>query len=260
MNGNRSHADLVDRVLEGKDSDTKARVLDLIYRLRLEPTDELFLFCIAIGYLETIVTDAPDQWEQVFTNFRKNLEQWKNNHIKTLETSGELTAQIAKMTQNLTAQTEYMRSLTEGLKIMARRLENTIEQSPDAAMTSRLLKRLFEEMEEQSRTTKREMRSVSEAISTLEHHLKRLQLEQNTSNGYKIHGATSPLKPPTTSDPTTTKGIKALLLLLLLLNGGIAWMQWRQQQVSSWLLYKANRIECQQGIVSLTSPQCTNIK
>lgn len=121
--GRGTRADLVDRVLDGKDPETKARVLDLIYRLRLEPTDELFLFCIAIGYLETIITDAPEQWEAVFTTFHSNLEQWKTNHLRTLETSGNLAEQVGEMTRTLTQQTAHTSDLAKGLRAMLRQSE-----------------------------------------------------------------------------------------------------------------------------------------
>lgn len=258
-----NHVDLVDRVLAGKDPETKARTLDLIYRLRLEPTDELFLFCVAIGYLETIIVDAPEQWEAVFANFRTNLDQWKINHLKTLETSSHLADQIEQMTRSLMRQTNYMNDIASGLQAMLKQSANMTAASTDWVSVSRTLsKRLDECSEDQSRLLKREIQKIGDAILTPAHPLKTLQQEPSTRNIYatptRIYPTPYPMsmETPFTLTSSTGRAVSVLMAVLLLVTGGSLWLLWKQQQATSWLLFKATRQECRLKVVSSKSAQC----
>ena len=44
-----SNVSLLDKVLEGKDPDFQARVLDIVARFGLKPTDPLFLIMVSVG-------------------------------------------------------------------------------------------------------------------------------------------------------------------------------------------------------------------
>lgn len=245
-NGN-AHTDLVDRVLEGKDPETKTRVLQLIYRLRLEPTDDLLLFCIAIGYLETIITDAPEQWEAVFVNFRTNLEQWKTHHLNTLESSVQAAEQMGQLTRSLTRQTEYMNDLASSLRAMLPPSGSMTDASTNWAQASKEFSRMLDDnAAEQSRLLKRELNTLDEAIAALAQPLKALHRSSLARP--------DPLNPPT--DPTTNRAVSGLLALLLVATSGSLWLLWKQHQITGWLLYKANRSECRLGLVSRQSAQC----
>ncbi len=266
-NGRAAKSDLVDRVLEGKDADTKARVLEFVYRTNIDPTDELFLFCIAIGYLETIVLTAPEQWEEIFRTFRNNLEQWKENHLKTLETSATFAEQLTVMTQSLTEQARYTDDIAKGLMHIHRQLETIEKRSAAWGVIAKSLTDKLEHNQQQQMTLLREeIRTLRNTItpSTVP------TPAPNTSSGYRRQSGDFPTLYPTDGEirpiPTTRTGtitttaVKVLLLLLFLLTASNTWLLWRQKEVTGWLLYKANRWECRQGLVPELSVQCSGIK
>lgn len=65
--------DLLDRVLLGKPDETKAKVLELLLRLGISPEDELFLVMIALGQLQVLVEDTPNDWQALFVKFQEEL-------------------------------------------------------------------------------------------------------------------------------------------------------------------------------------------
>lgn len=224
------------------------------------------MFCIAIGYLETIITDAPEQWETVFTNFRANLEQWKTNHLRTLETSGDLAEQIGQMTRTLTQQTAHTSDLAKGLRAMLRQSESMTEPLPDWERMLRhfgkKLDILSEGNEEQSQQIKREIRRLTEAIQDTVKASTAPAPAPSTRSGYRPPPGTFPTPFPmsgeTLSTPTSSgsRAVSALLALLLIVTGATWHTVFKQQQTLSWLLFKANRQDCKQGIVAANSRQC----
>lgn len=260
MNGRGTKSDLIDRVLQGRDADTKARVLDLIYRLKLEPTDELFLFCVAIGYLETIIIDAPEQWEAVFQNFKNHLEQWKSHHLRTLETSEHLTTQIEEMTQTLTEQSLHTSDLAKGLKGMARHLTNIAEPLPNwERMFKNLHTKLDDLSEEQSRLLRREIQRLNETLLTIQ------PLPTTTNNislkPPRITPIPSLMNGETPSPrPTGSRAASVLLALILGVSVFTCYLVVDQRKTLNWLLYKANRQDCKQRILAPKSPQCAQFQ
>lgn len=61
---------LLDLALEGKSEEFKARVLEIVYRSRVEIDDPLFLVLVATGRLEVLLEDAPQDWEARFQRWR----------------------------------------------------------------------------------------------------------------------------------------------------------------------------------------------
>ena len=61
---------LLDLALEGKSEEFKARVLEIVYRSRVEIDDPLFLVLVATGRLEVLLEDAPQDWESRFQRWR----------------------------------------------------------------------------------------------------------------------------------------------------------------------------------------------
>lgn len=77
--------DLLDRVLIGKDDAVKARVLQLVVRLGIDPQDELFLVMIALNHLQLLVEDAPTEWQELFFEFKGELDQWSETNLQVLD-------------------------------------------------------------------------------------------------------------------------------------------------------------------------------
>ena len=77
--------DLLDRVLIGKDDTVKARVLQLVVRLGIDPQDELFLVMIALNHLQLLVEDAPTEWQELFFEFKGELNHWSETNLQVLD-------------------------------------------------------------------------------------------------------------------------------------------------------------------------------
>lgn len=132
--------DLIDRALEGVDAERKARVLDIVYRLNLNPNDELLLFAIAIGHMETIIADAPSQWRETLDSFNKQFAPWKEHLDSTLETQTKLAAALEMMIQGLSDQSASMHSSLDTLTELKQAQESMLKSSAGGlrSMTDRL--------------------------------------------------------------------------------------------------------------------------
>jgi hypothetical protein len=79
-----SRTELLDRVLDGKPAEVKARVLDLIVRMGIDPEDEFFLIFIALGQLQVLIEDSPNEWQDLFSDFQGELQSWEHSNLRTL--------------------------------------------------------------------------------------------------------------------------------------------------------------------------------
>ena len=106
-NGNgRQETDLLDKVLADKPPEVKARVLEVVYRLGISPKDELFLVILALGYLEVLIQDSPKEWEDLFLDFKNELDQWTDSNLEILDSlvrKAETEEMLAKNSQQLVA-------------------------------------------------------------------------------------------------------------------------------------------------------------
>ncbi|NER52210.1 MAG: hypothetical protein F6J92_37330 [Symploca sp. SIO1A3] len=64
---------LLEKVLEGKDSEFRARVLNLVVGTGLTPNDPVFLMLIATGRLEVLLEDSPLALERLFQSWTREL-------------------------------------------------------------------------------------------------------------------------------------------------------------------------------------------
>lgn len=105
-NGGRPEMDLLDKVLADKPPEVKARVLEVVYRLSISPKDELFLVILALGYLEVLIQDSPKEWEDLFLDFKNELDQWTDGNLEILDSlvrKAETEEMLAKNSQQLVA-------------------------------------------------------------------------------------------------------------------------------------------------------------
>jgi hypothetical protein len=228
-NGKTGERDLLDRVLEGKPDEVKARVLEMVYRLGIDPRDELFLVMIALGQLQVLVEDAPQAWQDVFSSFSAELEAWTESNIQMLEA-------IAKQAE-----------AGEGIVYSTKELVTSVN-----AFT-RLLG-------EQSRTPShygKELDSLKGRVEDLRNALdyRLTTLTDNLESQKSVMRRT-----PVAEAGNRGEDAPRVWFLVLLVTGIGFFTLWREQQqntkVLQWMLYKANRQECLQKRVPATSPQC----
>lgn len=117
--------ELLERVLVGLDDSQRARVLELVVRLGIEPDDPLWLIAIATSQLQVLVEDAPESWSHLFATFLEEIDQWKHHNLKTLE---QMTLE-AQAVQGLTTSCEQLQSNVSSLQQTLLLLINDLKQS-----------------------------------------------------------------------------------------------------------------------------------
>jgi thiamine kinase-like enzyme len=169
-NGHHQHQaqDLLDRMLEGKPDAAKARVLNLVYRLKIDANDPLFLVMTAMGYLQTLIEDSPQEWEETFAAFREELNAWTELHLETLETL----AKRAESEKNLSEISSKLASLLEKFMISPNEPNSTSATPPPASAESKAISHI-PELLEASRSMERQLQRLTTNLPQVLHHLNR---------------------------------------------------------------------------------------
>lgn len=220
----------LDRALEGKSDAVKARVLDLILRYGVDPENEFFMLFVAFGYLQVLVEDAPKSWQSLFENFQRELHQWSQQNLRTL--------------QGIIQQSQTLEELTLSLKELTNLIRSLNSTTQDWRLGLQELKPILKQLSEHSSQT------VSDNSALLSR-LKRIEARLDDQNHLRIW--------------IWSFNFFAAALLMFGV-GTIAVGQARlvdaqrvQQQRVNWLLEKANRWECQQGLKAADSPECQSL-
>ena len=238
LDDDRDRITLLDRALEDATPQQKARVRGVLRRLDIDDDHEFYIIVTAIGYLIVLVQDAPESWRQLFDEFEAELDEWSEQNLRTLAAinqQSELTERMSKGFRSLAASTNSLSSETKASQSRLQRLSDSLERS-----TQRL-----DKTESHSRELANYSRGLTEKFSHTDSRIKRLE-----NLVIWISGC-------------------SLALLFTLFVGGvlayrhvahqnriISWMMVGNSRRSEWMLDKANRAECVQGIKPPSDPQC----
>lgn len=132
--------DLLDRVLDGKDDQTKAKVLDLVLRLGVHPDDELFIVMIALNHLQVMIEDAPQDWQSLFVDFTHELDQWSKIHLETLNAIIRKSQQEETLATISASLVNALSNSTESWNALSKKLES----SPLLSTNSKLMSSIHE--------------------------------------------------------------------------------------------------------------------
>lgn len=226
--------DLLDRALRDLSAEQRARVLDLVIRLDIDRDDPLWLIAIAIGQLQVLVQDAPEDWQTVFQEFGQELDAWTDTNLQALEA-------IAKQSASSESLAQTVNELTRLFSALARVLA---EQAKHSSKSGGDWSRFENRLEDFKNILSLKIDNLSSLISHLVSDQRML---------------------PKISAP------KSLLILSLSVNGVLSlgmllgfWGLWQGQEYQGerlqWLLQKATRQECITGIKSMNSQECQGTK
>lgn len=231
---NKNRAELIERALAGQSAEVKARVLAIVVRYDIDVRNEFFLIFVAIGHLLAIVETAPENWRALFDEFERKLDEWSEQNLRTL-------AAVQKQGQE-----------AERMSLSFLRLTDSLKRSN--AKTSELQTTLME---------------LSATFSRLNSKLDSLQMESKAvlsrtaalSTRFKM--SESELKDMASRVDWTWSVNLWLASFVFMLCCLFGWALWRQQSFIAeqdkhlgWLLDKANRAECLNGIKPADDPQC----
>ncbi len=218
----------LEQALKGQSSEVILRVRAYARAFDLDDNDELYAFAAALGLLTVLVEDAPEQWRALFDEFIDELNQWAQ--------------------QNRLA----------------------FDQLQSHARTVRQLSELLQQALQTFRTSGSRQQSLQESVlSTLSANTYRIK-NLDSAVGERLNQADRQLAQMQKQNRVTTilAGVGVGVSCLVLLLGGLSSRQlaqqnrelrqvlaWQQEKVG-WVLEKANREECLNGVKPQSDPQC----
>lgn len=231
---NKNRAELIERALDGQPAEVKARVQAIIIRYNIDVRNEFFLIFVAIGHLLAIVEIAPENWRSLFDEFERKLDEWSEQNLRTLaaiQQQGKETERMSQSFLKLTDSLKHSNSKTSELQTTLISLSKTFNR-----LNSKL-----DGIQGESKTVLSKTEALSKKFETTESKLSNLENRVDWTWNINL-------------------GLIAVMLVCL---GAFAGSVWQQRAISSeqnerlgWLLDKANREECIDGIKPADDPQC----
>lgn len=159
----RDEPDLLDRALAGQPSEVKARVLDIVVRLGLDPTDDLFVVMIAFGFLQVLLEDYPDTLTALFDEFRGDISIWSSQHLEILETLSRKAQTDETLALNSISLLNGLEKLTDICSALMQQLPT----SPTVSAISPSASRDLKEMDNWASLLRQDMESQGGKILSL---------------------------------------------------------------------------------------------
>ena len=235
---NNGSSDLLDRALRDLSAEQRARVLDLVIRLEIDRDDPLWLIAIAIGQLQVLVTDAPEDWRETFVNFQSELITWTNTHLETLEAI----AKQALVAKSLAKTSNELNNSTEKLLI------------------------LLNEHSKNSNNSDRELRYLKNSLANLQKNMESRFQTVERGTGQNL----AQIEAQISSNRNMMKSLGVWVVCnmivvgvfsIFILGGFVQISRWQSNNAMKieWLLEKGNRNDCLRGIKPKNSPECRSV-
>lgn len=128
--------DLLDRALAGQPPEVKARVLDIVLRLGLDPTDDLFVVMIAFGFLQVLLEEYPGTLTELFDEFRRDIDTWTNQHLSILDSLAAKAKTEESLALNSISLLEGLQRLTDICSTLTKQLPTSPTVSPSSTTSS----------------------------------------------------------------------------------------------------------------------------
>lgn len=260
----------LDKALEGQSPEIKARVLELVLKMGIEPEDEFFVIFVGMGQLQVLLLEAPEQWQEIFARFLLQLEGW----TKTLEKKLAVLPSGTSMSEDgLKKSIVELTQICNGLKSQLQSNNQGVTQSIGTLQTK------IDGLNSSMVTALEALRGQKQQLGTLKFLTDRvngLVDELVVSREEQVESEASSITPPTSVQEWvevirellwTHKGELFSYVLLFLVGFGIARSMYFPQkrllestaQKTQWLLEKENRRDCLEGIKSKDSPECKEV-
>ncbi|NJO93954.1 MAG: hypothetical protein HC820_05575 [Hydrococcus sp. RM1_1_31] len=241
-----ARTEAIDQLLSGRSSETRASVLEYMMKYGIDPENEFFIIFVALGELETLIEDSPQQWQDLFKQFQEVLTQWGEHEyrdVKTLAHKASVTELLAANSEKLSNSLVKLLEVCEGLMNQLQKANGLQLNSLSQLQTSETeLKNLVE----QTRNDLSKLHNQIEALNSS------LALQSNNPANQK--------QLAWTWKDSVLVGLVAIAILTTAM-GSISQsrVSGEMGQKVQWLLQKANRQECRTGIKSIHSPECQGL-
>ena len=228
----------LDRALEGATMEEKARVRGLLMSQGIEADHEFYLIFASFGYLRILIEDVPQSWRALFSDIHRELNQWAAQNLTSLE--------------NLKLHTQTSTELIQSLRQLLTSIRASDDRSSRILLTLSTLELKLKRIETNSTAlsnsssqTLAKVNRLEEGLGSIESQLKDLVDARTWISVFNV--------------------AVGVISVGLLMGGGIALTRRldtqaqvirRQSAEIGWLLEKANRAECANGIKPPSDPQC----
>ena len=278
-NGRRSSdakTQWLDKALEGKPSEIKARVLEIILKMGIDPENEFFVIFVALGQLQVLIEDSPSQWKDLFEEFREELGEWATTNVETLSHLTHKTQTMERLAQSSERLGDTLNGLAQVCNGLIAQLQesnllltkSTSQLTDSNTNLTNLVNQTRQELFEYKKVLSYLAANVEATNSSL--NSLPVLLSQNMSL------SSSQSRPQTfvewfqkiKREVSTWEGkfLWTTVVSMVMLSAGF-WGATRMMVVdrkllldtaiqTQWLLEKANRRDCLDGIKKPNSPEC----
>ncbi|AFY71974.1 hypothetical protein Pse7367_3748 (plasmid) [Thalassoporum mexicanum PCC 7367] len=126
-NGSDPNTQWLDQALAGQEAEVKARVLEIILKYKIDPENEFFVIFVALGQLQVLVEDSPQEWQHLFQSFQQELEQWTQTNLSTLEVQSQEAETVTVLAHNTKKLSGLMKRLVNTCLTLTKRLQASNE-------------------------------------------------------------------------------------------------------------------------------------
>ena len=209
---------LLDRVLATLDTEQKARALDIVLRLDIQPDDPIFAIALCIGQLQILVEDAPDEWQQLFTDFKAELNAWTATNTQALTLVAEKGLLMQRLAETSMQLSDVLQSLVTACNTLGQRL-NTSQANSHTLSTA-------------VSTSSRQMQTGFDTLTSLVKH-------QHGQVSQSLSSLGSGLK-------TARRAARRSTILATLALAGVFFLGWQQHQTNQQMRTLTRQSERQQ--------------
>jgi hypothetical protein len=278
-NGKRSSdtkTQWLDKALEGKPPEIKTRVLEIILKMGIDPENEFFVIFVALGQLQVLIEDSPSQWKDLFEEFREELGEWATTNVETLSHLTHKTQTMERLAQSSERLGDTLNGLAQVCNGLIAQLQesnllltkSTSQLTDSNTNLTNLVNQTRQELFEYKKVLSYLAANVEATNSSL--NSLPVLLSQNMSL------SSSQSRPQTfvewfqriKREVSTWEGkfLWTTVVSMVMLSAGF-WGATRMMVVdrkllldtaiqTQWLLEKANRRDCLDGIKKPNSPEC----
>lgn len=232
---------MLDQALEGASAEEKARVRGVLLRFGIETDHEFYIIFVAIGQLLILVEEAPENWRALFDDVHQELKRWSQENFKSLES-------IKRHAQTSADLITVLRQLLNSMKTSEARSSETRATLNNLRLKLSSIDSSLASMQTSGSSSQSKLSQLGSQLERLNGFASRRDWISNFSVGFA-----------------------GLAVLLLMFNGWTTGRQLNQQAALierqagelerqgkriDWLLDKANKEECLNGIKPPNDDQC----
>jgi len=235
LNGQSDKTQWLDKALEGSPPETKARVLEIILKYKIDPDNEFFMIFVALGSLQILIEQSPQDWQVLFENFQEELNAWTSTNLTTLE----------------------------ALLRNANTIESFALTSKELVTSLKTLTKVSTALMESFQTSNQKWMDSQNRLESLNHNMDLILTENQTFQQQLTHQISALKSQNQTSTSTWNWGkwMPWAGVFLLLITGFfiLQGQQKNNARTLQWLLEKANRRDCLEKVLPATHPLCRGL-